>query len=177
MAEDEADPRRRFLKQVAAGSGAVVGVMAAVPGLGLLTHPLRHKTVTGGDEPIRVSVAPGEVRVGKPVRVDIVSDVGDGWMRLEKVKLGAAWLLRAAEGGLRAFSTVCPHLGCGIDWDPTTEKFDCPCHHSGFGADGKCLFGPAPRGLDELTVVATDAEIRIRYQRFKVASRVKEPIG
>ena len=111
------------------------------------------------------------------MRVDLVADRQDGWVRFAKVKVGAAWLIRDPDGQLRAFSTVCPHLGCGIDWDPRAEQLICPCHHSVFAADGTCVSGPAPRGLDELDVIATEADIRIRYQRFKPSSKLKEPIG
>lgn len=174
---DAADPRRGFLKLVVAAVGAIVGVVATLPGLAFLSHPLRRKTVTGDDEPIRVRTAPADIRAGTPVRVDLVADRQDGWVRLAKVKVGAAWLVRGSGGQLRAFSTVCPHFGCGVDWDPRTEKLICPCHQSAFAPDGTCVAGPAPRGLDELEVIATDLEIRIRYQRFKPASKLKERIG
>jgi len=177
MADTHADPRRKFLKVLAGGTTAVLGALAAIPGLGLLLHPLRAKSSGSGAEPIRVAAVPADVKPGKPVRVDVVSNVNDGWSRLEKVKLGAAWLVRSPEGRVRAFSTVCPHLGCGIDWDEKKAEFLCPCHQSGFGTDGRCQYGPSPRGLDELEVVASDTEIRVRYQRFKVASKTKEPIG
>lgn len=177
MADTHADPRRKFLKVLAGGTTAVLGALAAIPGLGLLLHPLRARSSGSGSAPIRVAAVPADVKPGKPVRVDVVSNVVDGWSRYEKVKLGAAWLVRSPEGRVRAFSTICPHLGCGIDWDDKKAEFLCPCHQSGFGTDGGCRYGPSPRGLDELEVVATDTEIRVRYQRFKVASKTKEPIG
>lgn len=175
MAERDRQLRRGFLKVLTGGVTAAMGALIAIPGLRFLTHPLRVRSVTGGDEPILVSALPAEIKPGKPVRVDVIGARRDGWERLPRVKLGAAWLVRNVEGRLRAFSTACPHLGCGIDWDETTEKFACPCHRSGFGLDGQCLFGPAPRGMDELELVATDAEIRVRYQRFKLAIKTKEP--
>ena len=174
---DEADPRRGFLKVVVAAASATIGFVAALPALALLSHPLRRKTITGGDEPIRVRPTPSELPPGMPVRVELVADRQDGWARLEKVKVGAAWLVRSAGGQIRAFSTVCPHLGCGIDWDARAEKFACPCHQSTFALDGACLNGPSPRDLDELDVVTTASEIRVRYQRFRPASKLKEPIG
>jgi menaquinol-cytochrome c reductase iron-sulfur subunit len=174
---DEADPRRGFLKLVVAALGATGGVVATVPGLALLSHPLRRKTVTGGEEPIRVRTVPAEILAGTPVRVDLVADRQDGWLKLAKVRVGAAWLVRSSTGQIRAFSTVCPHLGCGIDWDAGAEKLMCPCHQSAFATDGTRLAGPAPRDLDELEVIATEAEIRVRYQRFRPGSKLKEPIG
>ena len=180
MAENDADPRRGFLKLVIGGTTAAVGVLAAVPGVGFLLHPLRAKlaaaAASGGNEPIRVAAVPADLKVGKPTRVEVISNVSDGWARLENVKLGAAWLIKSPEGRVRAFSTVCPHLGCGIDWDEKGGTFNCPCHQPGFGTEGQCLYGPSPRGLDELEVVASDSEIRVRYQRFKAATKLKEPI-
>lgn len=156
--------------------GTLLGTMATLPGLTFLGHPLRAKTITGGDEPIRVA-GPEDLRPNKPLRVSVYGQRRDGWMRIDRMKLGAAWLVRTPEGRVRAFSTACPHLGCGIDWNDKTEKFDCPCHNSGFALDGRCLYGPSPRGLDELEVDATDKDIRVRYRRFKPASKEKEPIG
>ena len=132
--------------------------------------------MSGAAEPIRVA-APDDIKPGKPHRANVVGPFRDGWVRIDRMNLGAAWLVRGPEGRVRAFSTVCPHLGCGIDWDDKSEQFQCPCHKSGFGLDGRCLYGPSPRGLDELDVVATDTEIKVRYQRFKVATRTKEPLG
>lgn len=176
MPDRDPGPRRGFLTALTAGMGALIGAMAALPGLSFLSHPFRAPTVSSGDEPIRVA-APDDVKFGKPLRVTMFGQRRDGWMRTDRMKLGTAWLVRTAEGRVRAFSTVCPHLGCGIDWDDQAERFDCPCHKSGFGLDGRCLFGPAPRGLDELEVVASERDIRVRYQQFKVAIKEKEPLG
>ena len=174
---DEADPHRRLLTMVVAGTAAGVGLAIAVPAAALLVHPLRRKTVTGGEEPVRVPIAAAEIPAGRPVRVELFTDRTDGWTHFERVKLGAAFLIRDPSGPIRAFSAVCPHLGCTVEWDPRAERFECPCHQSGFAPDGRCLYGPAPRGLDELEVVATAGDLRIRYRRFRVASRLKEPIG
>jgi Rieske Fe-S protein len=93
------------------------------------------------------------------------------------VKLGAAWLLRDEHQKVRAFSTVCPHLGCSVDWNPQTTQFECPCHQSHFDGEGHCLSGPSPRDLDELEVVTTADEVKIRYQRFKLSTPTKELLG
>jgi Rieske Fe-S protein len=78
---------------------------------------------------------------------------------------------------VKAFSTVCPHLGCGVDWNDKTGKFDCPCHASSFDLDGRCLGGPSPRGLDELDVHLEGRDVLVRYQRFRTGTSKKEPIG
>ena len=37
----------------------------------------------------------------------------------------------------------CPHMGCALKWNPQEHTWDCPCHGSRFGQDGKLLEGPA----------------------------------
>lgn len=43
----------------------------------------------------------------------------------------------------------CPHLGCALKWNPRERSWDCPCHGSRFGEDGKLLDTPAIRDLEE----------------------------
>jgi menaquinol-cytochrome c reductase iron-sulfur subunit len=156
--------------------GGALAALVAIPGLALLAHPLRRRTISGDGQPLRVA-STDELRPGRPIRVNVVGQRGDGWLRLDHFKMGACWLVRAADGAVRAYSTVCPHLGCGVDWNDRTRTFDCPCHASSFDVRGRCLSGPAPRDLDELEVVTTGDEIKVRYQRFRLGDRQKEPIG
>ncbi len=177
MPEQAPDTRRAFFAMLTAGLGALVGAIAIVPGLGLLAAPLRRAIVRGAGDPLRVA-ADHDVKPEKPVRVTAVGEMQDAWLRLDHVTVGSCWLVRATEGApIRAFSTVCPHLGCGVDWNEATGKFDCPCHASSFDLQGRCLSGPSPRGLDELEVSLDGAEVLVRYQRFRTGTPKKEPIG
>ncbi|MBF8280534.1 MAG: hypothetical protein HW383_307 [Candidatus Magasanikbacteria bacterium] len=63
---------------------------------------------------------------------------------------------------VKAFSTVCPHRGCDIDWNDTDGTWDCPCHGSRFEADGALKHGPAKRGLEKIDVVVDDGEIKVK---------------
>lgn len=38
---------------------------------------------------------------------------------------------------------TCPHMKCGLRYNPYEETWDCPCHGSRFDLDGKLLRGPA----------------------------------
>ena len=37
----------------------------------------------------------------------------------------------------------CPHLGCALRYNAAEHSWDCPCHGSRFGEDGRLLDGPA----------------------------------
>ncbi len=176
MAVEPPPERRSFLKLVAAGLGALTAGLAVIPGLGFLAAPGRRAGTRGGN-PLRVA-GERDVKPNRPLRVTAVGRHDDAWLRLDKVTLGSCWLVRAAEDGpIRAFSTVCPHLGCGVDYDETARKFNCPCHTSAFDLEGRCLSGPSPRGLDELETRIEGRDVLVRYQRFRVGTAKREPIG
>ena len=67
-------------------------------------------------------------------------------------------VFRDAEG-IWAVSTVCTHLGCIVK--VSANGFECPCHGSGFAADGSVLKGPAPRALEWLKVSADGEELTV----------------
>ncbi len=52
------------------------------------------------------------------------------------------------EGGFLAFSAICPHLRCVVNWNEMHKKFECPCHGAKFDPNGEVLEGPPPRPLD-----------------------------
>lgn len=177
MSERGGGRRRGFLAALTGGVGAILAAMVTLPGLRFLAAATaRRPDVAAGDDAIRVADSE-ELKADRPLRVNVRGVRRDAWTRFDHARLGSAWLVRTPEGRVRAFSAVCPHLGCGVDWNEKKEEFACPCHGSAFGADGRCLRGPAPRGLDELDVQATGGDIRIRYLRFKTGTRTKEPIG
>ncbi len=161
-----------------AGAGAlgvcVAGVTAA-PALSMLVHPLRSPTTSGSNDFIpagRLAQFVGSA----PVKVDLFSDKIDAWNRVVQVKVGSAWVRRNVDGELVAMSTVCPHLGCAIDYDAGNDKFICPCHDSFFSKEGGVETGPSPRGMDQLELETTGDLVAIRYQRFRQGTDAKEPV-
>ena len=87
-----------------------------------------------------------------------------------KEKYGV-WMVRNDEG-IYVLSTVCTHLGCTPNWQPSAKKFKCPCHGSGFRMTGIHFEGPAPRPLERFKIsLADDGEIIIdktqKYQQEK----------
>lgn len=167
------EARRGFLKILTAWLGGMVAAVVAAPGLAFLAHPLRRETVRGVRGPLRVA-ALADLKPGEPLRCDIRGEVIDAWNRFPDVKIGSCWVVKPDEDSpVRAFSTVCPHLGCGIDFDGAKKRFVCPCHESFFSLEGEALAGPAPRDMDELEVETEASEVRVKYRRFRVGSPQK----
>jgi glycine/D-amino acid oxidase-like deaminating enzyme/nitrite reductase/ring-hydroxylating ferredoxin subunit len=59
---------------------------------------------------------------------------------------------RDKEGTLNAYTAICPHLGCVVQWNPSEKSFDCPCHGSRFTKEGKVINGPAVSDLKPVTI-------------------------
>lgn len=56
---------------------------------------------------------------------------------------------RDENGRLHTVSAVCTHLGCLVNWNDGEKTWDCPCHGSRFGYDGKVIQGPAVHDLEK----------------------------
>lgn len=41
----------------------------------------------------------------------------------------------------------CPHIGCSLIFNEVEHTWDCPCHSSRFGLDGKCIAGPSKKDI------------------------------
>jgi len=171
---DEEGSRRKFMLVGAGALGACVAGVTVAPALSLLTHPLRTPTTSGSDAFIPAGKL-AQFQGSVPVKVDLYADKVDAWNRVVEVKIGSAWVFRQA-GELRALSTVCPHLGCAIDYDAEANKFLCPCHDSYFSLEGAVETGPSPRGMDALEVQTEGELVAIRYQRFRQGTETKEPV-
>lgn len=57
------------------------------------------------------------------------------------------FLLYIFEGGARAVSRRCTHLGCRVNHRRELNLIECPCHQSRFSPEGKRLSGPAQKDL------------------------------
>jgi quinol---cytochrome c reductase iron-sulfur subunit, bacillus type len=169
------DSRRDFLKTVGLGGLSVgLGAVVAAPAVAYVAFPLGHATVSGADGFVKVGKLDA-FKPGQPTKVDVFADKRDAWNRIIKVKVGSAWVVREGDK-LRAYSTVCPHLGCAVDYDGDATKFKCPCHKSVFTVDGKVEGGPAPRPMDELELEEKDGLVAVRYRRFRQGIADKETI-
>tara|TARA_B100000886_G_scaffold214458_1_gene148679 strand:- start:3587 stop:4159 length:573 start_codon:yes stop_codon:yes gene_type:complete len=74
---------------------------------------------------------------------------------VEGLKGDAHYLISTKDNFVESFAlnAVCTHLGCVVPWNPSENKFMCPCHGSQYNEQGKVIRGPAPRSLALANVV------------------------
>jgi Rieske Fe-S protein len=63
-----------------------------------------------------------------------------------------AILIRTPAGELRAFSAVCTHLNCTVQYRADLSEIWCACHNGHFDLNGQNVAGPPPRPLDAYVV-------------------------
>jgi Rieske Fe-S protein len=70
-----------------------------------------------------------------------------------------AILVRTPAGELRAFTAVCTHLNCTVQYRPDLSHIWCACHNGHFDLNGKNIAGPPPRPLEPFAVNARGNQI------------------
>lgn len=157
--ESEED-RRQFLSgsSIAMAAGAVAGYGTLFAMAGRFLYP-------AGPVPKQwVFVA----------RVDTV-DVGDS-IEFEAPNGAKIVVARQAEAGTSddfvALSSVCPHLGCQVDWQPHQNRFFCPCHNGVFTPAGEAIEGPPAAAGQSLPRYPLKAEGGLLYIEVPVDSLV-----
>ena len=70
-----------------------------------------------------------------------------------------AILVRTPAGELKAFSAVCTHLNCTVQYRPDLSHIWCACHNGHYDLNGKNIQGPPPRPLEAFTVNARGNQI------------------
>ncbi|HEY6192055.1 MAG TPA: Rieske 2Fe-2S domain-containing protein [Bacteroidota bacterium] len=70
-------------------------------------------------------------------------------------------LVRTEQEQVKAFSAVCTHLGCIVEFKPDEKIFKCNCHGSQFDLTGKNIAGPAPTPLKPFRVELKDDNILV----------------
>lgn len=133
--------RRDFLKYLLGGS--LLGWLASIlyPLFAYLKPP-----EAGG-------VEVNSVKVGKIE--DIPKDSGFVFRFGEQ----PAILIRTASGDLRAFSAVCTHLQCTVQYRKDMGLIWCACHNGKYDLNGRNISGPPPRPLEAYKVLLQGDEV------------------
>ncbi len=125
--------RRSLLDWIIWIGGAIFGAAMAFPALAYLSPIARSG-------PVKVREDVGDAATWKP------------WQARKVAVAGKPVLVIRTDKGFIAFSAVCTHLGCLVEFDTGTRKIICPCHAAGFDLQGQVTNGPPPRALAKFTV-------------------------
>jgi Rieske Fe-S protein len=188
-----ATARRGFFVRFVTGTLALLlGAIPAVLGLGFFFHPLvRRKqsdlSASGASERqdadgfIRLDISLSSLpEDGTPVTYKVLNDKVDAWNRFRNVEVGTVWLRRTGDQSVLALSSICPHLGCAVDYRAANGDFFCPCHTSAFDLEGERTNHIPPRGMDRLETrfkLETGDAIWLKYQTFLATTPEKIPVS
>ncbi len=86
-----------------------------------------------------IAAAGGFTVVGTVADLDKVGMVGNKQVAVVRNPTNKSQVL--------AVNPTCTHKGCTVNWKAAEKKYECPCHDSYFGADGKVKQGPATMSL------------------------------
>jgi cytochrome b6-f complex iron-sulfur subunit len=72
--------------------------------------------------------------------------------------------IRQEPGGrLTAFSAICTHLGCLVNFNRIKSEFLCPCHGGRYDMDGKVVAGPPPAPLARLPLKVEHGRVMVGF--------------
>jgi cytochrome b6-f complex iron-sulfur subunit len=134
------------------GRRRLLDVLLSVTGLGFLgavVYPIvRYLTPPKTSEAIASSVV--AARVG-----DIKPNTG----KIFRFGSRPGILVRLPSGEWRAFSAVCTHLQCTVQYRSDFEQIWCPCHNGHFDLTGRNVSGPPPAPLEAYDTVVKGEDV------------------
>lgn len=141
----EPDPSRRKFVNSVLGIGAA-GVTAAVvyPIVRYITPPEAGESAAAS---VTLSVSPDQVAPNSG--------------QIFKFGSRPGILIRTPSGELRAFSAICTHLGCIVQYRPDLTQIWCACHNGHYDLNGINVQGPPPRPLQHYAVNVRAGKITV----------------
>jgi cytochrome b6-f complex iron-sulfur subunit len=134
--------RRRFLRYLLGFS--------AVSTLGMIAWPVIRYLIP---PQTRAGAGAGRVLVGT------VAEIPIGAAEVVPVAGKPAIVINTAQG-VKAYSAICTHLGCIVNWDQAAQVIVCPCHEGRFNpATGSVVSGPPPAPLPALAATIEGDDI------------------
>lgn len=134
-------PRRRFLDYL---TGTALATLA-----GAIFYPIAHFLVP----PKVKEVAQGSIMAGK------ASVLAPNSGKIFAFAGKPAIVVRTPAGEVRAFTAICTHLACTVQYRTDLEHIWCACHNGHYDLHGQVVSGPPPRPLEEYKVTVKGDDI------------------
>lgn len=165
--EDNQGERRGFIKFLCIVIGGIVSAVPFGAGIWAYINPLTREKGVDGDGFLKITSLDAIPDDGTPAKFSVIADKEDAWNKFKNISVGAIYLRKEA-GKVKALHTVCPHLGCFIDYRSSKSDFFCPCHNSNFKLDGSIVSGVSPRPMDPLEIeIRNKVEVWVKFQNFQ----------
>jgi thiosulfate dehydrogenase [quinone] large subunit len=136
--------RRNFLRNVLVLAAAAVPVLVWIK-VGFFTPQAEAPSYVSGSGP---QVA------GKRLLTNSQNIAPGESITLNDPSLGPFLIVHLNNGGFAAYSAICTHAGCQVQFDPSTQQIACPCHGAVFDPynSARVLAGPAPVPLQTVPI-------------------------
>jgi Rieske Fe-S protein len=149
MSQKSADESRRKFLDLILG-GALIGSIAS------FAYPLMRYLIP----PKMPEANPTAVKVAPESAVSPNSAVMFKYGRKPGI------LIRNQDGKLSAFSAVCTHLDCTVQFRPDLGIIWCACHNGRYDLTGRVISGPPPRPLTPFEVNIKDGDIYVSQKEM-----------
>ncbi|MGE5806351.1 MAG: ubiquinol-cytochrome c reductase iron-sulfur subunit [Ignavibacteria bacterium] len=143
MKQTSGQNRRDFLKYILSGGISALAASILYPIIAYLKPPAQREVEVS-------SVKAGKLK-------DFENDTG----KILKFGSKPIIVVHTAKGDLKAFSAVCTHLDCTVQYRKDMGVIWCACHNGKYDLTGRNISGPPPRALEEYRVVVQQDEIFI----------------
>jgi cytochrome b6-f complex iron-sulfur subunit len=145
--EDNKTTRRRALNILLGLGGAAAAGSVLYPALAFLLPPRKAESTQFA------------------VTLDFkASEMDPGTGRIFRFGNRPGLIICEAVGGEKkflAYSAICTHLGCVVEYQPDSRTIFCPCHNGRFDINGNNISGPPPRPLDKFKVQVSGDTITV----------------
>ncbi|MGB8214810.1 MAG: ubiquinol-cytochrome c reductase iron-sulfur subunit [Anaerolineales bacterium] len=142
--------RREFITLTTAAVGTFIGAVIGLPAIAYVIGPALQTTSSDAWIPLGKLES---FQIGLPTLTTFTRSQVNGWEKT--VDSYGVFVLRKSQTEVAAFSNVCTHLGCRVNWHADQQQYICPCHNAHFDINGNIVSGPPPRPL---TTYATRVE-------------------
>ena len=151
MAKSPHLSRNDFVKGMVAVLGTIMGAVVGIPAIAYIISPaVKSQSVDAW-----VSLGPLEnYPIDTPTLFSFTRSKINGWEKT--VSSYGVYIYRETEDLVKAYSNICTHLACRVNWIEDEEIYFCPCHDGGFNIDGEVVAGPPPRPLFEYETKVED---------------------
>jgi thiosulfate dehydrogenase [quinone] large subunit len=136
--------RRNFLRSVLVFAAAAVPTLLGIKA-GFFSPPAEIPSYVSGSGP----------QVTGQRLLTNAQNVSPGQsITLNDPSLGPFLLIHLTNGGFAAYSAICTHAGCQVQFDPNAQQIACPCHGAVFDPynSARVLAGPAPVPLQRVPI-------------------------